>query len=415
MASFTIPSTMKALQLNQFFTKSLNEYAAEGNLEEVVSSHVSVDEIAVPKPKNGQVLVKVARSPINPSDLSSLKGTYNPSGRAKLPASPGFEGSGVVVASGGGVLGWSLLGKRVAVAAQDGGLWAEYVVIPATQCIAIPDDISFDTAASLFVNPWTVLGFLEIAHAGGHKTIVHTAAASALGKMLISQGKEEGIQVIGIVRRDEQIDELKSLGACEVYSTTSDDWKTAFKQKCAELKCTLAFDAVAGPLTGEILHAMPKGSVVKVYGGLAEDLCRVSPGDLIFQRKRLEGFWLSDYIKTKSMVGLFLWQRKVKSLLNSTLNTHVRGVYTLEQFPQAVDSYLKNMSAGKVLLAPGFLDESTSAPASSSASPSSSSSSSTLDASSSSTTAKDKEKDTDEQEDAFASASISDKDSTTGQ
>ncbi|KAL6068942.1 NADH oxidase [Balamuthia mandrillaris] len=346
MSSTAVPPKMKALCL----TSWLGQFSAEA---EDYSEHFKVQEVDVPKPKSGEVLVKVERSPINPSDLGCLKGSYDSTSNEGLPLIPGFEGSGTVVANGGGLLGWSLQGKRVAFVGGKGvHAWSQYVVASATQCVDLPADVSFETGASAFVNPLTVLAFLEIAKAAGQKYIVHTAAASALGKMLIRAAKTEGIGIIGTVRREEQVEELKALGAVATFNTSNKGWEKDFKKLCQDLRCKLAFDAVAGDLTGQILHNMPRGSIVKVYGGLADAAVKIRPSDFIFEEKKVEGFWLTPYIKRKNVVGLLLWMRKLKSQLSTTLKSDVSACYPLERFGEALAAYVGNMSRGKVLFAP---------------------------------------------------------------
>jgi NADPH:quinone reductase-like Zn-dependent oxidoreductase len=151
------PHTMKALFLIKPIPRGQWPETAEDFAE-----YFELRNVPVPTPKSGQVLVKVERSPINPADLSSLKGTYDSSRRPSSEFTPGMgmisdpcatstlvthltEGSGVVVANGGGILGWRLVGSRVATATQ--GHWAEYVCVPATNCIVLPDDVSFETGA----------------------------------------------------------------------------------------------------------------------------------------------------------------------------------------------------------------------------------------------------------------------------
>lgn len=147
---------------------------------------LEIKELPVPVPKEGQVLIKMEASPINPSDLGYVGGNYRATGKV-LPSVPGFEGSGTIVQSGGGIIGWSLVGKRVAVAAPDNldGTWAEYMVTDAKRCLPIPNEISFEEAASTFVNPLTCAAMLEIAKAGKHKSVIQTAACSQLGRMNI--------------------------------------------------------------------------------------------------------------------------------------------------------------------------------------------------------------------------------------
>jgi len=359
-----IPKTMKALQL----IKHIPDYKALS--AEELQKHFEVKEIEVPKPKSGQVLVKVARSPINPSDLSTLKGSYDSAARSQLPWTPGFEGSGTVVANGGGMMGWNLQGKRVGlVVGATGGMWAEYIVAPATTCLPLPDEIDFDTGSSCFVNPLTVLSFVEIAHAGGHTAMVHTAAGSALGKMLIRVCAAEKIKVIGIVRRPEQVDELLKLGATAVFCTADTkgkdavkeeegeaekdkSWEAQFKDKCKQLRCRLAFDAVGGELTGKLLHAMPNRSTVYVYGGLSEEPCTAYIGDLIFQGKTVTGFWVTEYVKSKGFLAKMMSGMKVRKLLGNELKTQIRDVMGMERVGEAIAAYVSDMSAGKILITP---------------------------------------------------------------
>eukprot|EP01087_Luapelamoeba_hula_P017024 TRINITY_DN5324_c0_g1_i2.p1 TRINITY_DN5324_c0_g1~~TRINITY_DN5324_c0_g1_i2.p1 ORF type:complete len:394 (-),score=86.76 TRINITY_DN5324_c0_g1_i2:163-1344(-) len=337
-----IPKKMKAVRLVKHIQKFPD--SVEG-MQEYLQVQ---DDVDVPVPEHGFVLVRVERVPINPADLSGLKGSYNATDRPNLPTTPGREGSGTVVANGGGLIGWRLVGKRVAAAHS--GLWAEYVCVPATACIVLPDEVSWEAGASAWVNPMTVIGFLDVAASGGHKSLVHTAAGSALGKMLIAQAKLEGVDVIGVVRREEQVEELKQLGAAAVFSTSNEKWKEEFKAKCAELNTTLAFDAVAGETTGYVLHNMPKGSVIHVYGGLSEQPCTIPPGDFIFQKKRVEGFWVSEYLRSRSVMRVYYWQRKIASLLNSSLGTSVSEVFPIDEVANAIVNYRGDMGKGKILL-----------------------------------------------------------------
>src|SRR5262249_6490034 len=114
-----------------------------------------VRDVPEPQPRFRQVRVRMILSPINPSDVLTVEGHY---GRLpRLPATPGFEGIGVVEASGGGLLARFRKGKRVAVLNGFGGNWAEKVVVPAHHVVPVPDDLPDEQAATFFVNPATAL------------------------------------------------------------------------------------------------------------------------------------------------------------------------------------------------------------------------------------------------------------------
>src|SRR5262245_42040303 len=122
-----------------------------GTPEEVLQ----VREVPVPKPARGQVRVRMLASPVNPSDLLFIQGQYGKP--PPLPATPGFEGVGVVEESGGGLLARRVMGRRVAVLNSQTGNWQEQVVVPARQAVPLPATMSDEQAASFFVNPASAL------------------------------------------------------------------------------------------------------------------------------------------------------------------------------------------------------------------------------------------------------------------
>ncbi len=311
-----------------------------------------VEKRPVPKPGPNQVLVKVAASPINPSDLAFLEGDYG--FKKATPVVPGFEGSGTVVAVGDGMIGKYLKGKRVSCINQKNGdgVWAEYMLTSTTLAFPLASSVSFEQGAMSAVNPLTAIAFLDIAKTGKYKAIVQTAAASALGQMVNRIFQNNGIQVINIVRREAQVDLLKKLGAEIVINSTDTDFVKELKEVCKEHQARLAFDAVAGALTGQVLHAMPKRSKVMVYGGLSFEASLADPGDLIFKSKSLEGFWLTSWLGKKNpLQSLLLWQRAQK-LMSTDLKSEVRERYPLSDVQKAVTAYQNQMTGGKILLIP---------------------------------------------------------------
>ena len=98
-------------------------------------------------------------APVNPSDVYFLhEGSYD---QKKAPCIPGFEGSGIVVEKGGGIMGWGLVNKRVAFTpTMQSGTYSQYAIAKSGECLPIGDDISFNHAAMSFVNPLTAIAFL---------------------------------------------------------------------------------------------------------------------------------------------------------------------------------------------------------------------------------------------------------------
>ncbi|HUS39361.1 MAG TPA: zinc-binding dehydrogenase, partial [Pirellulales bacterium] len=234
---------------------------------------LAVRDLPVPTPGRGQVLVRVEAAPCNPSDLMLLLGKY---GQLKtLPSVPGWEGAGTVVASGRGLMAGWLRGKRVACALQEdrNGTWAQYVVAGAMQCIPLKKDVSFEQGACLIVNPLTAMGLLETARRGGHAAAVHTAGASQLGRMMIAMAEQMNYPLVNLVRREEQVQLLRSLGATHVLNSSVEDIEEQLQETCQRLRATAAFEAVGGDLTGTVMNVLPRGSTVYVYGALSEEAC----------------------------------------------------------------------------------------------------------------------------------------------
>jgi NADPH:quinone reductase-like Zn-dependent oxidoreductase len=286
LPSFELPEKMNALVLTEF----------NGNPQ--------IQEVDVPSPGKGEVLIKIDSSPINPSDNSFIRGMY--STKKTLPVIPGFEAGGIVVATADDFMSKRLLGKSVACfAPQDGdGTWAEFMVTKNNTVIPLRKGFDIEQGSMLLVNPLSVIAMLEIAKKGGHKAIANTASASALGQMMNKLCIEKNLPIVNIVRRDEQVELLKNQGAKYVVNSSSDNFPEELSSIFSELHVTLAFDAIAGEMATDLLEALPTGAEVMVYGGLSEQPVSANPAKLIFEKKKLSGFWLSDWITHQPLLKI---------------------------------------------------------------------------------------------------------------
>lgn len=253
----------------------------------------------MPTPKAGQVIIEVGATPINPSDQGVMfgwtdmsKATSTGSGKDTVltaPVSPqgmkmmkgrlgqaltlGNEGAGIVVAAGESEYAQSLLGKKVA--AMGGGMYGQYRAAEAMMCLPLKDEHSAREGASCFVNPLTALCFVETMKAEGHTAIVHTAAASNLGQMLNRICQDDGVDLVNIVRRKEQADLLKAMGAKYVVNSSDDSYMADLTNAIHETGATLGFDATGGGKLGsDILAAMEAAAArtpgaYSIYGSVA--------------------------------------------------------------------------------------------------------------------------------------------------
>lgn len=339
--SATIPRTMRVVELRAY----------DGQPQSM-----TLVEKPVPVPSRGQVLVRIAAAPINPSDLLFIRGLYGV--RKELPVVPGFEGSGTVVAGGGGFMARMLLGRRVACTAASpdirDGTWAEYLVTSARLAIPLRRDVDLEQAAMMLVNPLSAWALIDIARGGRHRAIVQTAAASALGRMVLRLGHRFGLPVINVVRRAEQVALLQSLSVPldHVLNSSDTDFDGRLKEVCRRLGATIAFDAVAGDLTARVFRAMPPGSRVLVYGALSHEPCPIDPASLIFERKQVDGFWLSEWLRGRGLLSQLRLTGQVQKLLETDLRSEVQARFPLSAAVEALNRYETNMSGGKVLFVP---------------------------------------------------------------
>ncbi len=250
---------------------------------------LALTEVAVRQPGPRQVVVRIKAAPINPSDLMTMMGSADiadahfggtsESPSVRIPLSPrlfdalgarvgvslpvGQEGSGHVVAAGDDAT--HLIGRNVALMAPAAGTFAEYVTVPADDCLELPDTTDLLAAAAMFVNPLTALAIVETARLEGHEALIHTAAASSLGQMLVKICRRDDIALVNIVRRDEQVQLLRAIGAEHVCNSSEPTFREDLIAAVKATGARVAFDAVGGgTMAGDLLAAMESAAAARM-------------------------------------------------------------------------------------------------------------------------------------------------------
>lgn len=310
---------------------------------------LEVRDVPVPACGRGQVRVRMLASPINPSDLFMVRGVYGY--QPPLPCVPGFEGVGVVE-EGRGLLAWRVRGRRVAVLNGAAGNWAEQVVIPARQAVPVPDDVDDEQAATFFVNPATAIVLTRhvlSVPAGGW--LLQTAAGSALGRMVIRLGKKHGFRTINVVRRREQADELLKLGADAVIAYPGDDLPARVREITGGAGVPFAIDAVGGDTATACLASLSPGGRLVLYSSLSGEPMQLDPRLVITADRRIEGFWLSTWVKRQNPLTMLRLFRQITALMREGVATSAVGAtFSLEQIREAVRAADTPGRSGKVLL-----------------------------------------------------------------
>jgi NADPH2:quinone reductase len=376
----TLPANMLQLQ---------SLIKADGELE------LSLVSLPRPEPQADQVLVRMEAAPLNPSDLGLLFGAADmstarqtdaaqrpvvtarvPAGamramaaRVDMPMPVGNEGAGLVVAAGSSATAQALLGRRVAV--LGGAMFSQYRCMAADQCLPLPADATSADGASCFVNPLTALGMVETMRREGHSALVHTAAASNLGQMLNRICLKDGIALVNIVRKPEQVALLKAMGAQHVCNSSAPGFMADLTDALAATGATIAFDAIGGGrLPGQILTCMEMainrsareysryGSAthkqVYLYGMLD-----TSPTEIVRNFGMawgIGGWLLFPFLQKLGPDGTQALKARVAAELKTTFKSHYSKEVSMAQALQldAIAVYGKRATGEKFLINPSL-------------------------------------------------------------
>jgi NADPH:quinone reductase len=354
---------------------------------------LSLLDVPVPSPGPHEVLVRVEASPINPSDLGVLiagadmsaatvtgsperpivTATLGPgaldglAARVDKPLPVGNEAAGIVVAAGSSPEAQALVGKTVGIAG--GGMYSQYRSIDASACLVLPEGATPADGASSFVNPLTALGMLETMHREGHSALAHTAAASNLGQMLVKLCIRDGVPLVNIVRKPDQEELLRSLGAVHVCNSTSPTFSSDLVEALTATSATVAFDATGGgTLASQILSGMEQAASaaateysrygssvhkqVYIYGGL--DTSPTTLNRNFGMAWGVGGWLLTPFLQGIGADGFARLRARVADELTTTFaSTYTREVSLAGMLqPDAFHAYVKRATGEKFLVTP---------------------------------------------------------------
>jgi NADPH:quinone reductase-like Zn-dependent oxidoreductase len=288
------------------------------------------------------------RAPINPNDIMFLDDAYEV--KKPLGTIAGFEGTGTVVATGGGTIARFMLGRDVACAAGDGdGTWAEYVVCDAMRCAPLSKGTDPLQASMLLTNPLTATVLLETGRRLGHRAFVQNAAGGAIGKMLVRSCARRGVPLINVVRRPEQVAALRAIGAEHVVVSTEPGAGDTLRAACEKLGVTCAFDAVAGESTDLLARAIGIDGHILVYGMLSGAAVKIDTDTLVFRRLHVDGFTMYAWLEKTSLVGKLRTLAGAQRRLGDDLRSEIRATKSLRDPSDAIATARGTTSDGKVL------------------------------------------------------------------
>jgi len=313
------------------------------------SDVLTVEEIETPEPGAGEVRVRTLLSPIHNHDLWTIRGTYG--FKPELPARAGTEAVGIVDALGADVTNLAV-GQRVATGGTF-GVWAEYFVAKAATLIPVDDSLSDEVASQLVSMPFSAIALLDTLELGEGEWLVQNAANGAVGRLVAQLAAARGLNVVGLVRREDRVEELTAQGISNIVATDSEGWQQKVAEITGGAPVTVALDSVGGTASGDLVSLLSENGTLVVFGAMHSPVMEIRSGEIIFKNVSVKGFWGSKVMggmapeKRGALLGELVTRTK-----EGSLTLPVEAVYSFDDARTASSANFVEGRAGKVLLRP---------------------------------------------------------------
>jgi len=317
-------------------------YETHGNPADVLH----VESRPWPMPAAGEVIVKMRAAPINPADLNQIEGKYPV--RAELPATPGFEGAGVVLVVGTAVKG--LTSGALVILPHNIGTWRDAVAVKADELVVVPQGIEPVHAAMLKINPMTAWRLLhDYVDLARGDWLIQNAANSAAGRAVIQIARELGYKTVNVVRRSELIGELRAEGG-DVVLVDSENLRHEVEDVIAGPPIRLGLNAVGGESALRLANCLAPGSTLVTYGAMSLQPLKIPNGLLIFKDLRFRGIWINKwYDNATPAQRMEAFQHLFKMAKRGHLQTKVEKAYPLSEAKTAVAHAARGQRSGKII------------------------------------------------------------------
>jgi len=324
--------------------KSINAaiYETHGNPADVLR----VETRPWPTPAADEAVVRMSAAPINPADLNQIEGKYPV--RAELPATPGFEGAGVVVELGADVHG--LTSGTLVVLPHNVGTWRDAVAVKAEDLVVVPDGIEPVQAAMLKINPLTAWRLLhDYVHLEKGDWLIQNAANSAAGRDVIQIAHELGYKTVNVVRRAELIQELRAEGG-DVVLVDDDNLREEVKTGTGGASIHLGLNSVGGDSALRLANCLAPGGTLVSFGAMSLQPLKIPTGLLIFKDLRFRGIWINKwYDNATPPERMQTFQPLFDMARRGLLKTKVEKAYPLSEAKAAVAHAAQGKRSGKIV------------------------------------------------------------------
>jgi trans-2-enoyl-CoA reductase len=317
-------------------------YEAHGNPSDVLR----VETRPWPKPAADEVVVTMRAAPINPADLNAIEGKYPV--RPHLPATPGFEGAGVVVDLRASVQG--ITTGAVVILPHNVGTWREAVAVKAAELVAVPPEIEPVHAAMLKINPMTAWRLLhDYVDLKKGDWLIQNAANSAAGRAVIQIARALGYKTVNVVRRTELIDELRNEGG-DVVLVDGETLREEVKNATGDAEIRLGLNAVGGESALRLANCLAAGGTLVTFGAMSLQPLKVPNGLLIFKDLRFRGIWINKWYDHATMSERMAAFRPLFEMAKrGLLKTKLEKKYSLDEAKAAVAHAAQGKRSGKII------------------------------------------------------------------
>jgi len=324
--------------------KSINAvvYERHGNPVDVLR----VEQQPWPKPAPHEAVVQMRAAPINPADLNQIEGKYPV--RPELPATPGFEGAGIVVDLGAGVTNVAV--GALVILPHNIGTWRDALAVKADELVVVPAEIEPVHAATLKINPLTAWRLLDdYVDLKKGDWLIQNAANSAAGRTVIQIARELGYKTVNVVRRMELIDELRAEGG-DVVLVDGEDLREKVKSATSDAPIRLGLNAVGGDSALRLANCLAPGSTLVTFGAMSLQPLKIPNGLLIFKDLRFRGIWINKWYDNATIEERMDAFRPLFEMAErGLLKTKVEKSYPLTEAKAAVAHAAQGKRSGKIV------------------------------------------------------------------
>jgi len=325
--------------------KSINAavYETHGNPADVLR----VESRRWPTPAEGEAVVEMRAAPINPADLNQIEGKYPI--RPELPATPGFEGAGVVVDLGAKVTNVAV--GDLVILPHNVGTWRDAVAVKADEMVVVPAGIEPVHAAMLKINPMTAWRLLhDYVDLRKGDWLIQNAANSAAGRAVIQIAHELGYKTVNVVRRAELIDELRTEGG-DLVLVDGENLRDEVKDATSGAPIRLGLNAVGGESALRLANCLAPGSTLVTFGAMSLQPLKIPNGLLIFKDLRFRGIWINKwYDNATKEQRMEAFRPLLEMAKRGLLKTKVEKAYPLSEAKVAVAHAAQGKRGGKIIL-----------------------------------------------------------------